>query len=387
MENIVNQSGAGNREEQKFENLAEFKNRSKSSKDIAAFVVGLRNANIPESDIPNALTSMGISMEEARAFLDDEKLVSVSQQKTPPPQPEVRMENPNPKPQAKAEPVRDPQKAAYEKAVAVSQQPNQQKRRETNEEGVGSIFKVPTVDVDLPSGGLFYNGKSSVSIKYLTASEDDILFSPELIQKNKAIDALLDAVVQDKDLRPSQMLTGDRNYLVMFVRRTGFGDIYEPGAMACRSCGHIHSPKIDLSQLKMKELMYRPDEKGWYSVNMPTMKGVSIKFRFLTGEDEDYLAKKLTSSAKKYGNVRVPAILTEKYLLQIMEVNGQTDKIFIKSFIDAMPMMDSHFFREYVAQIEPGIDLQYSFECPSCGFTEDRDVPIGPKLFYPNADL
>lgn len=394
MSNLANKQGGGNKEEQKFETLLEYKEKEKSNKDIAAFVVGLRNANIPDKDIPNALTSMGVSMEDAVAFMQNETLKSfsekpeVSEQMTPPPAPDVKMANPNPRPQAKQKPVSNPEQAAYEKAMNVAKQSDQQRRQDAlkNDEGVGSIFKVPTVEVDLPSGGLFYNGKSSVTVKYLTAAEDDILFSPELIQKNKAIDALLDAVVQDRDLRPSDMLTGDRNYLVMFIRRTGFGDMYDTGAMMCPSCGHIHSPEVDLSQLKMKELMYQPDENGWYGVKMPTMK-VNVKFRFLTGKDEDYLSKKMTASAKKVGGVRVPAILTEKYLLQIMEVDGQTDKIFIKSFIDAMPMMDSHFFREYVAQIEPGIDLNYAFECPSCGHVHERDIPIGPKLFYPNSDL
>lgn len=379
-QNLVNKSGAGKKEEQKFEKLSEFKAREKSSKDIAAFVEGLRNAGIPEVDIPNALTSMGVSMDEAQNFLENERSGAiVADQKQPAPKPDIHQQ-----------PERDPQKEAYQKAVEVAQKnsmrKSQQPQSNMENKTVGSIFKIPTETVELPSGGLFYNGKDSITVKYLTASEDDILFSPELIQQNKAIDALLDAVVQDKDLRPSKMLTGDRNYLVMFIRRTGFGDIYEPGHVMCRSCGHVHSPKIDLSKLKMKELMYSPDENGWYKVMMPTMK-TEIKFRFLTGEDEDYLAKKMKASAKKHGNVRVAPTLTEKYLLQIMEVDGQTDKIYIKSFIDAMPMMDSHFFREYVAQIEPGIDLKYPFECPSCGFIEERDVPIGPKLFYPNADL
>lgn len=379
----ANTAGAGKKEDQRIEDFAEVKTRNKSGKEVHTFVTGLRNNNVPEQDIPAALLGMGISQNAINEYFQNDSTPAsntVINQTQQPPQPRVE------KPQAQPpQPRPEPQQQAYSKAQEVAQKRKDSQKQESQNE-VGSIFKVPTAVVDLPSGGHFYNGKSSVEVKYLTASEDDILFSPELIRQNKAIDALLDAVIQDRDLRPSQMLTGDRNFLIMFVRRTGFGDEYETGGMMCKNCGHIHSPTVDLSQLKMKELNYLPDDDGWYAVQMPTTK-VNIRFRLLTGEDENYLQQKIQSSGRKIGNFRVPAILTEKYLLQIMEVDGQKDKIYIKSFIDAMPMLDSNFLREYVAMIEPGIDLSYHFVCPSCGFDDEKDIPIGPKLFYPNADM
>jgi len=385
-QHLANSVGAGNKEEQRIEDFAEIKTRAKNGKEIHTFVTGLRNNNIPDQDIPKVLLGMDIPQEDINDYFSGNNTPEpnrVVNQTQPAPAPQVQQERaatptPAPAPQAP-----QAEQQAYNKAQQVAQQRTDHAKQG---EEKGSIFKVPTAIVDLPSGGHFYNGKSSVEVKYLTASEDDILFSPELIRQNKAIDALLDAVVQDRDLRPSQMLTGDRNFLIMFVRRTGFGDEYDTGGMMCKSCGHIHSPTVDLSLLEMKPLNYLPDDEGWYAVQMPTTK-VNIRFRLLTGDDENYLQQKIQSSSRKVGNFRVPAILTEKYLLQIMEVDGQKDKIYIKSFIDAMPMLDSNFLREYVAMIEPGIDLKYHFICPSCGFDDEKDIPIGPKLFYPNSDM
>ena len=62
-------------------------------------------------------------------------------------------------------------------------------------------------------------------------------------------------------------------------------------------------------------------------------------------------------------------------------------EIFIKSFSEAMPLQDSQFFREYVSEVEPGIDLNYEFVCPHCGKPEQRPVPINPRLFYPDAEI
>jgi|TARA_R110000851_G_scaffold212152_1_gene364809 rubredoxin len=380
-QHLTNSTGAGDKKEQKIEDFAEIKNRSKSGKEIHTFVTGLRNNNVPDKDIPKVLLGMEVSQEDINDYFngnDTPEPNRVINQLESAPAPQVQQEKVMPK---APEPSVDNQ--AYNKAQQVAQQ---RTSHAIKGEEKGSIFKVPTAVVDLPSGGHFYGGKSSVEVKYLTASEDDILFSPELIRQNKAIDALLDAVVQGRDLRPTQMLTGDRNFLIMFVRRTGFGDEYDTGEMMCKSCGHVHSPVVDLSLLEMKPLDYLPDAEGWYSVKMPTTK-VDLRFRLLTGEDENYLQQKIKSSSRKIGNFRVPAILTEKYLLQIMEVDGQKDKIYIKSFIDAMPMLDSNFLREYVAMVEPGIDLNYHFICPSCGFDDEKDIPIGPKLFYPNSDI
>lgn len=251
-----------------------------------------------------------------------------------------------------------------------------------------SEFQVPTEEIELPSGGVFYsNGKSTVKIKYLTAEEDNILFSPDLIKSGKVLDILLESAVLDKDLRPEDMLSGDRNYLLIATRRTGFGDEYEPGEMTCESCNNKFNPVVDLSKLQPKKLEVMPEtEEGWYSVQMPVMK-MTIKFRFLRGSDEKRMRKSQESSGKKTGQFKISRLITDRYLLQIMEVNGNRDKLYIQKFINAMPTKDSLFFREYVRRIEPGIDLSYDFECPHCGHIETTDVPITAKLFYPEADV
>lgn len=247
-------------------------------------------------------------------------------------------------------------------------------------------FKTPTEDIDLPSRGVFYPGKkSTVKIKYLTAEEDNILFSTDLIKSGKVLDVLLEQAILDKDLRPEDMVSGDRNYLLIEVRKTGFGNEYKPGVITCGSCGQDDKPTVDLSKLKPRMLEVMPDENGWYPVELPLTK-INIKFRLLRGSDEKRLAKLIETSQKKPGGAKVSRLITERYLLQIMEVNGNKDKTYISKFINAMPTKDSLFFREYNRQIEPGIDLDYEFECPYCNHLEIKNVPINSRLFYPDVE-
>ena len=87
------------------------------------------------------------------------------------------------------------------------------------------------------------------------------------------------------------------------------------------------------------------------------------------------------------GRLKVATVLTERYLLQIMDVNGNRDKTYIKKFIGVMPIADSFFFREYLKDMEPGIDLNHDFECNNCGTPYRQEIPITAKLFWPNANV
>ena len=60
-------------------------------------------------------------------------------------------------------------------------------------------YKFPTEVVDLPSKGLLYPkdsplSKGSVELKYMTAKEEDILTSINLIRKGIVIDKVLESV-------------------------------------------------------------------------------------------------------------------------------------------------------------------------------------------------
>lgn len=254
------------------------------------------------------------------------------------------------------------------------------------EQYLDTEFQVPTETVNLPSKGVFYpNKKDTVTLKYLTAEEDDILYSPDLIKSGRVLDVLLDKAVMDVDLRPENMLSGDRNYLLIEMRKTGLGSDYIPGEITCPSCGQSHEPVIDLDKLSPKVLETMPDENGEYEVELPLMK-MNIKFRLLTGKDEKRLTKLAEHKGKSAGGIKVNKLVTEKYVMQIMEVNNNRDKLYIKKFIAAMPMKDSMFFREYARRIEPGLDLSYEFECPNCGEMDIKDIPVTPKLFYPDLE-
>lgn len=253
-------------------------------------------------------------------------------------------------------------------------------------EFIDTEFLVPTDEVELPSQGKYYpNGQKTVKIKYLTAEDENILTSPDLIKNGKVLDVLLEHAVIDRSLRPEYMLTGDKNAVLLALRSTGYGDDYEV-KMTCPDCSEQYKTTVKLSSLKHKPLQGEPDQNGEFSIQLPKMR-MTVKFRLLTGKDENYLTKKVESLKKLKKNTGESSLLTERFILQIMEINGNRDKIYISNAISNMPISDSYFLREYIGVIEPSVDMEQEFECKNCGHVYEDIVPITAKLFWPNAKI
>ena len=92
--------------------------------------------------------------------------------------------------------------------------------------------KFPTEIIDLPSQGHLYpedNPLSSgkVEMKYMTAREEDILTSVNLIQQGIVLDKLLETLVVDKKIKIDDLLIGDKNALIVAARILAYGKDYE----------------------------------------------------------------------------------------------------------------------------------------------------------------
>src|SRR5271157_3329790 len=92
--------------------------------------------------------------------------------------------------------------------------------------------KFPTEVINLPSKGWFYSTDNPLStgqieLKMMTAKEEDILTSPNLIQKNIVLDKLLESVVINKSINLDEMFICDRNAAFFALRRLAYGNIYD----------------------------------------------------------------------------------------------------------------------------------------------------------------
>lgn len=242
-------------------------------------------------------------------------------------------------------------------------------------------FKNLTAPFDLvmlPSMGLFYeNKKPYVLISYLTGREEDILTNPMLSEYGLAMDLALKNVILDDDVELDNLLVGDKNAILLFLRATAYGPTFDL-QIICQKCGKSGKTSFDVSQLTARDIIIFPDDFGEFTFVLPKMKidnqPVIIKFKPLTYADEKNI--KSQDKQQQQQNAGLSISTTLKYFHQITSVNGISDKQKIIDTIKKMPIKDSAALRAYIDRVEPGINSDVSLNCPHCShvMTEKFDV-------------
>lgn len=251
-------------------------------------------------------------------------------------------------------------------------------------------FEIPVQSVPLPSGGVIYpvesamHGRDEVSIKAMTAREEDILTSRALIKKGTVITELLKSAIVDEGFNPDIMLSGDRNALMITLRATGYGHEYKC-EVDCPACGTRSKQAFDLSALEIKKLDIEPVASGanLFETELPVSKK-KVRFKFLTGADEREMSV-LQERRKKQG-AQVDSMVTTRLSYQIVSVDGITDKTKIGFFIRGMPARDSLHLRKFIDNHEPGIDMNTWMDCSNCYETSEVRLPLGATFFWPDSE-
>ena len=264
--------------------------------------------------------------------------------------------------------------------------------------------------IQLPSNGQCYRNKvDRVPVAYLTAYDENIITSPNLYKDGLVIDFLLKNKIVNSEINVDDLVSGDADAIILFLRATSYGPEF-PIVVADPDTGEQIDTTVDLSTLKPKDFKLEGDENGWFEYVTPIKKD-TIKFRYLTRKQEKQLRKvtelegygtkaamldreretlqaaimndkyitendKKTIRAamktmenwskklKEVNNSEFTRIMTNNMQLQVMAVNGNTDREFIRKYINQMPARDSLMLRKYINDNKPGIDFDIEVERP-----------------------
>ena len=148
----------------------------------------------------------------------------------------------------------------------------------------------PTEMISLPSKGYLYpddNPLSSgeVEIKYMTAREEDILTSSNLIQKGIVLDKLLESLIVT-NINLDDLLIGDKNAILLAARVLAYGKEYE-FEYVDSSNGESKIDTVDLTSFQPKDVDFKKFTKGVneHDFTLPNSKKV-ITFKLVTQGDE-----------------------------------------------------------------------------------------------------
>ena len=240
-------------------------------------------------------------------------------------------------------------------------------------------YKVPYDVIDLPSQGLLYpNKKSTVKVEYLTALDENILSSPNLIRSGKTIDILLERKVKELGFPTEDLLEGDRMAILLFLRTTAFGEMYSQ--LVPNKDGKVVEGEIDLTKLNQFKLTINPDKNGEFDFVLPNSKK-NVKFKFLTGKDEK-LIKEQNDLLKERSQTEDDFTITLRLEKMITEIDGNRDKIHHRNIIKNLGIMDVRKLIKYVNDAEPGIDFKTTARIQG-GESVTTFLTITTSFFWP----
>ena len=247
----------------------------------------------------------------------------------------------------------------------------------------------PTEVISLPSKGLVYPEGSplrdgKIEMKYMTAREEDILTSTNLIKQGIVIDKLMQSMIVSP-INYNDLVIGDKNAIMVAARILGYGKEY-PVEITCPNCQHKNKNTIDLTTLpevNCSEDITMP-VPGIFEFTLPQSKRV-IHFRLLTTGIDKQVTKELEASKKANKNSGIDNELTTRLKTIIVSVDGNADKKYISNFVDnELFAMDSRAFRSYMKQISPDVKFEFAFSCSECGHEEEAlGFTIDTTFFWP----
>ena len=247
-------------------------------------------------------------------------------------------------------------------------------------------YYIPTEVITLPSEGKCYPQDNPLScgeleIKYMTAKEEEILASQNLISKGVVLDKLFESIIADKKINIDDIIIGDKNAIVLATRILGYGPEYKIQVPSIEGQTEI---QIDLSKVQTKDVdLDKLNRENIYEWVTPVGKNV-IKWRMLTHGDEKMIDTDVRAM-NRLNKDGASAELTTRYRYMIKSVDGKEDTKSIVDFVNNKFLArDTRAFRTHIKELQPDMKMEFEYDNPNTGEKEMTPIPMGVGFFWPS---
>jgi hypothetical protein len=266
--------------------------------------------------------------------------------------------------------------------------------------------EVNGLEIDLPSRGLPYEGQikgGTVKVSPMTTREEKALSSLGSNSGLSMVDLLISRCVHGTgDLRPQDLLVGDRAFLMMAIRAASFGQDYQ-FQMICDYCRaqFRHTVKIpdDLEVVYLKEGFKEP-----FSVTLPNSK-IKLNLRLLRGSDEAELTRLQKTAFKNvdpsvdgdplYSLRMVKHIVSAEVPSKdpeaesdtvVIENNSRDNQNRLIKLYESLISLDGMALRDALSEADCGVNTEIEFTCPSCKESFNSAMPVKLEFFRPGGN-
>ena len=232
-------------------------------------------------------------------------------------------------------------------------------------------FSLPHDVIQLPSQGIFYkNKKKSVKVGYLTAADENFLFS----NPTDLIYQLVRIKLYEPDMNPDEMLWGDIEAILIFLRNTSFGSEYSFNVTDPET-GKRFETTILLDELNIRRPSTTPNEDGTFTITLP-VSGDILRVKPLNYGER----REVENLVNQYPVGRTAPVITSRLRKIIVDINGETDALVISKYVEAMPIKDSKYVRKFIDDNEPKLELTKTVLAPS-GNKVEVPITFGADFF------
>lgn len=266
-------------------------------------------------------------------------------------------------------------------------------------------------NIPLPSRGECYRHKmSSIPVAYLTAYDENMIVSPNLYKDGNFLDYLIKTKVMNNNINTDDLLPGDRDAIVLWLRASGYGPVF-PVQVTDPETKETFETTINLTDIKYASFKLKGDANGYFKYKLP-LSGDVVKFKFLSYGDVKRLNSMEEDESKSVRKEKMDRMLfdmrsfidrdsdidatqkkslldcigkledyngepeeddrstythavTNRLIESIVEVNNVTDRKYIAEYVAYMSVQDSSALRKYISDNEPGLDFNLTVEKPA----------------------
>jgi hypothetical protein len=192
---------------------------------------------------------------------------------------------------------------------------------------------------------------------------------------NDMTQTLLRSKIYEPDVRVEDLMEGDVEAILIFLRNTAFGPEMELN-LTDPVTKKPFKGNVRLDELNITKGQ-QPSDDGTFITTLPKSQ-TTVKLKPMNyGE-----ILEVQKMGESYPQGRTAPKVTWRLNKQILEINGVTDRSEISKFIDQMPIADSKYIRKFMDDNEPRLDLTRTVIAPS-GEKLTVNVGFGVDFFRP----
>lgn len=165
-----------------------------------------------------------------------------------------------------------------------------------------------------------------------------------------------------------ELLIGDRELLIMGIRRATFGDTLEFERLPCSRCGELVDLTVPLDAIPFVHL----DDPEQTEFEVPLRRGGTAMVRMPNGEDQEQVFAVRNNKAKQ------DSVILSRCVLRLVQEDGTEVR---RPPAQSLNMADRQTILQFLVDRQPGPRLaDFSFTHDTCG--EEVELPINLAVLF-----